>query len=88
VASVGLAPLKAVKRGAQLTSGLARPRSPPLLTREEEERPQEGAELGSREKTSEPQAEDVEAPRSQEPKGTLLALGVVPPFGDVDLGVL
>ena len=39
VASVGLAPLKAVKRGAQSTPGSARPRSPPPLTREEEERP-------------------------------------------------
>jgi hypothetical protein len=84
---VGLAPLKAVERGAQSTPRSASPRSLPPLTREEEERPREGAEQGSREKTPEPQAEEVEALRSQEPKGMVLALGAIPPFRDVDLGV-
>ena len=43
-----------------------------------------GEEL--REKTPDPQTKEVEAPRSQEPEGTILALGGVPPSGDVDLG--
>ena len=33
-----------------------------------------------------PQTKEVEALRSQEPKGMILALGVVPPSRDVDLG--
>jgi len=37
VASVGLAPLKDVKRGAQSTPGSARPKSPPPVSREEGE---------------------------------------------------
>ena len=40
----------------------------------------------SREKTSYPQTKEVDAPRSQEPEETILALGAVPPSGDVDLG--
>ena len=61
---MGLAPLKAIKRGAQSTPGSARPRPSPPLTREEEEHPQERADLGSREKTSGAQVEEAEAPRS------------------------
>jgi len=55
VASVGLAPLKAVKRAALSTLGSARPRSPPPSSREEGERPHEkrGPEMG--EKTPDPQ---------------------------------
>jgi hypothetical protein len=33
-----------------------------------------------------PRVKEVEAPRSQEPEGTIVALGAIPPSGDVDLG--
>ena len=80
MASVGLVPLKAVKRGAQSTPGSAWPRSPPPLTREVEECPRDGVEQGSREKTPDPQVEEVEAPRSQEPEGTVFGPWGHPPF--------
>ena len=41
-APVALAPLKAVKRGAQSTTGSARPKSPPLLSRDVGEPRREG----------------------------------------------
>ena len=86
VATVGLAPQNAVKRGALSTPGSARPRSPPPLTHEGEERPQEWANQGSGENSPQPQAEKDKVPRSQEPEETVLALGAINPAGDVNMG--
>jgi len=68
---VALAPLKAVKRGAQSTPGSARPVSPPPPGYEEEGRHQ-GQNMG--------------APKPQGPEETALAPGAAPPSGDADLG--
>ncbi|XP_021306703.1 basic salivary proline-rich protein 1-like [Sorghum bicolor] len=69
--SVALAPLKAVKRGAQLTPESARPVSPPPP----------GYEEGGRH-----QGQDTGAPKPQGPEETALASGAVPPPEDADLG--
>ena len=84
---MGLVPLKATKRGALSTPGSARPRSPPPLSREEGERPHKERVQETGQKTPDPPTREAEAPRSQELEGTVLALGVVPPLGDADLGV-
>jgi len=68
---VALAPLKAVKRGAQLTPESARPVSPPPP----------GYEEGGRH-----QGQDTGAPKPQGPEETALASGAVPPPEDADLG--
>jgi len=68
---VALAPLKAVKRGAQSTPGSARPKSPPPLSREEGER-HRGQGTGA----SRPQGPEEAAP----------APGAMPPPADADLG--
>ena len=68
---MALAPLKAVKRGAQSTPGSARPMSPPPLSREEGERRQR---------------QDTGAPRPQGPEKTTLAPGATPTPEDADLG--
>jgi len=68
---VALAPLKAVKRGAQSTPGSARPESPPPLRREEEEH-RRGQETG--------------APRPQGPRETSHTPGAMPPSADAYLG--
>jgi len=78
VASVGLAPLKAVMRGAEETPGSARPRSPPL-NREEDERPHEERGQETRQKTPDPPAREEGTPRPQELEETVLALGAIPP---------
>jgi len=83
---VGLAPLKAVKRGAQLTPGSARPRSPPPLSLEDDERPHEERGQETRQKTPDPSVREAGTPRPQEPEETVLALGTIPPSGDADLG--
>jgi len=70
---VALAPLKAVKRGAQSTPGSARPKSPPL-SHEEEGLPREG------------EGQEMGTPRPQGLEETVLALGAVPPSGGADLG--
>ena len=72
-ASVALAPLKAVKRGAQSTPGSARLKSPPL-SHEEEGLPREG------------EGQEMGTPRPQGLEETVLALGAVPPSGGADLG--
>ena len=69
--SVALAPLKAVKRGAQSTPGSARPVSPPPPGYEE------GGRL---------QGQDTGAPKPQDPEETALAPGAAPPPEDADLG--
>jgi len=71
---MALAPLKAVKRGAQSTPGSARPMSPPPLSRAEGE----GRREGEGQKTG--------APRPQGPEVMALAPGGTPPSEDVDLG--
>ena len=81
MASVGLAPLKAVKRGAQSTPGSARPRSPPPLSRVEVTRPHEEGEREARRKTPDPPVREAETPRSQESEGMILALRAIPPLG-------
>jgi len=68
---VVLAPLKAVKRGAQSTPGSARPVSPPPPGYEEAGRHQ---------------GQDTRAPEPQGPEGTTLAPGAAPPSGGADLG--
>jgi len=68
---VVLAPLKAVKRGAQSTPGSARPVSPPPPGYEEAGRHQ---------------GQDTGAPRPQGPEETALASGAAPPPEDADLG--
>jgi len=75
-----------VKRGAQLTPGSARPRSPPPLSREEGERPHDVAGRETRQKTPDPSSREAETPRPQEPKETVLALGAIPPSREADLG--
>ena len=82
---MGLAPLKAVKRGAQSTPRSARPRSPPPLSREEDERPHEESGQETMRKTADPPTREAETPRPQEPEGTVLAFGAIPPSGDADL---
>ena len=71
---MALAPLKAVKRGAQSTPGSARPKSPPPLSRDEGEPrwEREGQEMGM--------------PRPQAPEESILAPGAMPPPEDADLG--
>ena len=71
---MALAPLKAVKRGAQSTPGSARPKSPPPLSREEREPYREG------------EGQETGTPRPQESEGTVVAFGAIPPPGDADLG--
>jgi len=71
---VALAPLKAVKRGAQSTPGSARPKSPPPLSREKEKRHREG------------EGQEAEVLRPQGPKETPLAPGTTPSLDDTDLG--
>ena len=66
-----LAPLKAVKRGAQSTPGSARPVSPPPPRYEE----------GGRH-----QGQDTGAPKPQGPEETALASETAPPPEDADLG--
>ena len=84
---MGLASLKAMKRGAQSTPRSARPRSSPPLSRVEGERPhEEGQE--ARRKTPDPPVREAETSRPQEPEETVLALGAIPPSGDADLGGL
>ena len=68
---MALAPLKAVKRGAQSTPGSARPVSPPPPS----------CEVGERH-----QGQDTGAPKPQGPEETALAPGAAPPSGDADLG--
>ena len=68
---MALAPLKAVKRGAQSTPGSARPVSSPPPGYEEAGRHQ---------------GQDTGAPKPQGPEGTALAPGAAPPSGDADLG--
>ena len=84
---MGLAPLKAMKRGALSTPRSARPRSPPPLRCEEGERPHEerGQETGH--ETPDPPVREVEAPRPQELEETVLALGAVPPSGMPTWGI-
>jgi len=79
---VGLAPLKAVKRGAQSTPGSARPRSPPPLSREEGELHHEEGGQETRRKTRDPLTKEAGTPRPQESDGTVLALGAIPPSRD------
>ncbi|XP_021303813.1 basic salivary proline-rich protein 3-like [Sorghum bicolor] len=83
---VALAPLKAVKRGAQSTPGSARPKTPPPLNREEGELPhvEEGREAGQR--TPDPPTEEGRTPRPQEAEETVVASEAVPPTGDVSQG--
>ena len=71
VASVGLAPLKVMKRGALSTPRSARPRSSPPLNREEVKRPHEvwGQETGQT--TPDPQTREAEVPRPQELEETV-----------------
>ena len=85
-APVALAPLKAVKRGAQSTPGSARPKTPPPLNREEGELPhvEEGREAGQR--TPDPPTEEGRTPRPQEAEETVVASEAVPPTGDVSQG--
>jgi len=71
---VALAPLKAVKWGAQLTPGSARPKSPPHLSREKGEPRRAG------------EGQEMETPRPQGPRETVLAPGAMPPPEDADLG--
>jgi len=71
---VALAPLKAMKRGAQSTPGSVRPKSPPPLSREEVESHREG------------EGQEMGAPRPQGPKEMVRALGAIPPLGDANLG--
>jgi len=52
----------------------------------EEGCPQEEVSQGALKETPEPQAVRDEVPRTQEPKGTVLALGAINPVGDIDLG--
>ena len=68
---MALAPLKAVKRGAQSTPGSARPVSPPPPGYEEAGRHQ---------------GQDAGAPKPLGPEGMALAPGAAPPSGDADLG--
>ena len=68
---MALAPLKAVKRGAQSTPGSARPVSPPPPDYEE----------GGRH-----QGQDTGAPKPQGPEETPLASGAALPPEDADLG--
>ena len=68
---MALAPLKAVKRGAQSTPRSARPMSPPPLSRDEGERRQ---------------GQDTGAPRPQRQEETAPAPGAMPPQEDADLG--
>ena len=69
---MALAPLKAVKRGAQSTPGSARPKSPPSLGREEVEPRRAGQEM--------------EVTRPQGPGETTLAPGAMPPPANAGLG--
>ena len=79
---MGLAPLKAVKRGAQSTPGSAWPRSPPPLSCEEGELSHEEGGQETRRKTPHPSEKEAGTPRPQEPEGTVLALRAIPPSGD------
>ena len=81
VASVGLAPLKAMKRGAQSTPRSARPKSPPPSSCEEGELSHEEGGQEMRGKMPDPPAKEAGAPRPQEPEGTVLAHGAIPPLG-------
>ena len=87
-ASVALAPLKAVKRGAQSTPGSARPKSPPPLSREEGELPHDEGEQGTGRKMSDPPMKEAGTLRPQEPQETVLALGAIPPSGDASQGAM
>jgi hypothetical protein len=57
------------------------------LGHEEGERLHEERRQETGEKTPDPSAREVEAPRPHEPKETVLVLGAIPPSGDADLGV-
>ena len=71
---MALVPLKAVKRGAQSTPGLARPVSSPPLSRVEEGDRREG------------EGQETGAPRPPRPEETAPAPGATPPQEDADLG--
>ena len=79
--------MKAMKRGGAVDPRAARPRSPPPLSRKDGEHPRDGTEQEMGEKMSDPPTREAEAPRSRELEETILALGAVPPSGDIDLGV-
>jgi len=82
VASVGLAPLKAVKRVAQSTPRSARPRSPPPLSREEGELSHEegGRRRGRRHRIPRRGRRRCRGPKSR--RGQSWPLEVFPPLGD------